>query len=128
VKTIKIDLSPRENDIISEALDTYTTEQLPSEGDPLRLANVERFAEAFPHANGRYTKNQVHELAEACDAHLYWAVSDERDRNDGFVYYENDPAIPNSKMDRDDRDPAYVERCREVDDLARKLEAHTLRA
>jgi hypothetical protein len=119
----KLDLTPREIEIIKAALPVYVERQMRADEDAgaLRIANVERFAAAFPHKNDRYTPNQIFEMAEACEAYLYWEVSDPQDRDSGLVFYENEK-YANSKMNRY-RDPAYVARCSEVDALAGRLEA-----
>lgn len=121
-KRKRVELTAREVEIISKALPVYIEEQLRPEADPLRLANVERFEAAFPHRDGRYTVSQINEMYEACDAYLYWEVSDPQDRDSGFVYWDPEEDEPGTKMARDDRSEEYVEACREVDELARKLE------
>jgi hypothetical protein len=110
----------RELHLVCEALPVYM--DVGEAGEDLEDFDVDallrKLREAKP-GEVELTHEELEICSNALDSYLYWNVSEQRDRNDGFVFYEN---CGNSKMDRDDRVPEYVAACREVDVLARKFE------
>jgi hypothetical protein len=115
---ITLHLDMAEVALLIEALETHRTTQLPGEDAEAPRYSLCKAIERRFHsmASGLYSflPDEAAELVEALDSHLYWAVSDPRDRSNGFVDYENDARS---------RDPRYAEACRSVDLLAERLGA-----
>jgi hypothetical protein len=129
--TIKIRLTAERVALLADAFATYIHQQIAEEPDVSeeRRAMIDRLAALFQGRAGRLfaagtftlTPEEARECAEALDAHLYWEVSEEEDRDSGYVYYSNADLTPDSKMWRDDRDPEYVRACRKIERLSSRF-------
>lgn len=119
---LKIDLSLDELATTCRALDVYVDTGEAESEDGLAREELQALAlRMFEAKGGRFllTRDEAEACSRALGSLLYWEVSDPQDRDNAEVFYFNDPACPNSKMDRDDRSPEYIEECRKVDLLGR---------